>query len=130
VSSRRSTRPVRAAVVAGLALIALSLGAWITTGREGYTRWPDAKLDAADQPTSAEAHDLLDDIGLATDEDPPPPTIESRFALGLMPSGADPKHVISVVSASTIGLAMVIAGAIFHRPRGRKTAPHGKEPRT
>lgn len=129
MSARRPTRAARAVVGVGLVLIVGSLGAWALTGREGYTRWPDAKLSAADQPAPDATDDLLDDIGLTTSEDPAP-SIESRFAFGLAPSGLDPKHLISVAPASGLGVAMVGAGVIHRRRAGRASVPTREERRT
>jgi len=104
-------------VLAGLvALTAASL--WFATGREGYTRWPNAKLAAADTGTSAAEDDLLADIGIET-EPTADADIQSRFAFGLVPGGADPKHLLSLVSALSVsavlaGLAGVIARHEHH----------------
>jgi hypothetical protein len=86
-----------------------ALGAWAMTGREGYTRWPDVKLEQTDAPMSEGEEDLFADIGFETeDEAEETPDIESRFAFGLVPGGMGPKYMISVASA--VALAVGISG--------------------
>lgn len=99
---------------------------WIATGREGYTRWPNAKLAAADTGTSDAEDDLLADIGI--DTEPAENTdIQSRFAFGLVPGGADPKHLLSL--ASSLGLAAALAalaGVIARHERDTPTPDAGE----
>lgn len=99
-----------------LVAAAVSLGAiagWLATGREAFTRWPDARLEAADRPATEAEGDLLADIGLA--DESAPARIESRFALGLLPSGADPRHLVSVATAVATSLALSGAGLLKRR---------------
>lgn len=101
----------RALVVTGLALVILPAVLWAVTGREGYTRWPDSRLASADAPPSTDQLDLFEDIGLTTRaEVHAQPTIESRFALGLLPGGFTPKYLASVATVSFIGTGMLIVG--------------------
>lgn len=109
----------RLVVLAGLGLTVASVLAWVATGSEGYTRWPDAKLEAADKPSSPEDMDLLEDIGLTNLGDAQgQPKIESRFALGLLPGGFTPRYLVSVASMATVGVALCGIGALVMR-RGR-----------
>lgn len=106
-----------ARTVLHLVAAAISLGAivgWLATGREAFTRWPDARLEAADRPATEAEGDLLADIGLA--DEPAPARIESRFALGLLPSGADPRHLVSVATAVAISFALAGVALLKRRP--------------
>lgn len=101
-----------------LLVIILALGAWIMTGSEGYTRWPDTKLELTDAPVSEAEDDLLADIGFdSVGEDGESPDIESRFVFGLVPSGASPKHLISVATAVAfaVGLSATATIILFRR---------------
>lgn len=113
MSARSALAMVAAAVSIGAA------AGWLATGREAFTRWPDARLEAADRPNAPAEDDLLADLGLA--DGPAPARIESRFALGLLPSGADPRHVVSVATAAAISLAL--AGVALLRRRPSPEAP-------
>lgn len=103
--------------------VVLTINTWVATGREGYTRWPNSKLQQADAPSSETEDDLLADIGFETAEEPETlPDIESQFALGLVPGGFDPKHLISVasVTACALGISAIAAVATLkskHSPR-------------
>jgi hypothetical protein len=111
----------RLLMVAGLGLVVAPVLVWAATGREGYTRWPDAKLAASDVATPQEDADLFEDIGLATeDETHARPDIQSRFALGLLPGGLTPKHMISVASVATVGVVLGGVGVVSMRC-GRRT---------
>lgn len=99
-----------------LVIMVVALSLWAATGREAFTRWPDAKLEQADAETSDSELDLLADIGL--DTEPAGETdIESRFAFGLLPSGADARHLPSVAMAAVLAVATVVV----LRLRGRRT---------
>ena len=107
--------------VAGIVLTGAALGAWIATGREGFTRWPDAKLAGADAAPSADENALLAEAGFNDDsgKTASAPDIQSRFAFGLVPSGGDPKHLVSVATA--VALAAAASGAtLVLRARRRK----------
>jgi hypothetical protein len=109
----KSTRIVP---LCSLSLVAACIAVWMATGREVFTRWPNARLEASDAPVSASEQDLLEEIGI----DAAPPTdaaaLESRFAFGLLPSGADPAHLASVATglfaaATLSGVALAVARA-------------------
>ncbi len=110
---------VRKIVLAGSAVLSLgAIGVWLATGREGYTRWPDARLEQADAPPPAGEADLLASAGL-TEKSASAPTIRSRFALGLLPGGLDPKHLVSVAAvlgASTGAAAITLIVARKRTP--------------
>jgi hypothetical protein len=110
----------RLLLAAGLGLVFAPVLVWAATGREGYTRWPDAKLAASDAATSREHADLFEDIGLTTEEETfARPDIQSRFALGLLPGGFTPRHLVSVASVATLGIGLCGVGAIAMRRGGR-----------
>ena len=100
------------------AIVLASLGAWFATGREGYTRWPDARLEAADAPVSKDEQDLLSEIGVDAEAPAEAGKIESRFAFGIVPGGPDPRHLLSV--ATGCALAGVISGVttVIRRIKG------------
>ena len=106
----RTTAQV-AALLIGLA----SVGAWLATGREGFTRWPDARLEASDAPVSEAEQDLLDEIGVGSEPAPESARIESRFAFGLLPGGADPKHLPSVATGLLLAAGVSAAAMLRHR---------------
>ncbi|MBX3374774.1 MAG: hypothetical protein KF817_13155 [Phycisphaeraceae bacterium] len=100
---------VRAVHLVSAAIVVACAAVWLATGREAFSRWPDARLDAADAPIARAEEDLLDEIGI----DLGPAAVgagrlESRFALGLLPGGADPKHLASV--ATGIGVSLMASG--------------------
>ncbi len=103
--------------------VILAITTWVATGREGYTRWPNSKLQQADAPSNEAEDDLLTDIGFATVEDTETlPEIKSQFALGLVPGGFDPMHLLSVASVTTSalgvsGIAAFAAWKSHHSPR-------------
>ncbi len=99
--------------VGGLLVVASSVLIWYATGAEGYTRWPDARLEQADAlPVAGEA-DLLADVGFTDQsQEQNTPKIQSRFALGLVPGGVDPPHLLSValMALGAIGVSGAVAG--------------------
>lgn len=116
-----------------LVAFAGSVALWLATGCEGYTRWPNRRLELADAaPAAGEAALLAEagfdggaepaDPGSATSDGSAPapvrvsgPIIESRFAFGLVPGGFDAAHLVSV---ATVGvLAGAVAGATLLRVR-------------
>lgn len=100
-------RPFRVAQIAAAAIALAAAAVWMASGREGFTRWPNAKLEAADAPLGEEAAALFDDIGLAEPGAPASgPALQSRFALGLLPGGFDPRHLLSVLTL------LLLAGAV------------------
>lgn len=112
MSTPRTSCRARALVCTGLTLVILPAVLWAITGSEGYTRWPDSKLASAGAPPSTDQLDLLEDIGLTTKEEVrEQPSIESRFAFGLLPGGFTPKYLPSVSTVSLLGTVMLIAGA-------------------
>ncbi|MFM7261928.1 MAG: hypothetical protein ACKO3W_15160 [bacterium] len=116
------------AVLASVFLVAGSLVAWAVTGRETFTRWPNARLEASDAPISKSEEDLLGEIGIDAAPSSEAATIESRFAFGLLPSGADPRHLLSV--ATTCLAAATVPGAVVLHARWRRgTEQRGTEPR-
>ena len=110
----------RTAHVAALLIGLASVGAWIATGREGFTRWPDARLEASDAPVSDAEQDLLDELGIGTTTDAPT-GIESRFAFGLLPGGIDPRHAISVATVCTAAAATAAASRLISYAHARRT---------
>ncbi|MBL4698831.1 MAG: hypothetical protein JKX70_08350 [Phycisphaerales bacterium] len=105
-----------------LLIVVLALGAWLTTGSEGYTRWPDTKLALTDAPVSEAEDDLLADIGFETDDQAEEaPDIESRFVFGLVPGGIDPKHLISVATAIAFALGVSATATIISFRRKSKS---------
>lgn len=116
----------RTAHVAALLIGLASVGAWIATGREGFTRWPDARLEASDAPVSDAEQDLLDEIGVGSEPASESDRIESRFAFGLLPGGADPKHLPSVatglVLATGVSAVSMLRRRLTRNP-SRETTP-------
>lgn len=103
----------------GAGLLMLAILAWIFTGREGYTRWPNAKLEQADVAATAEESDLLADIGFDdSGEQVPIPELESRFAFGLVPGGSDPQHLLSVASTAAISIGLIAFAAVCRTSPG------------
>lgn len=120
-------RPSTVLHVAGLILLAGSLAAWAATGREGYTRRPNHKLASADTPPSAAEDDLLADIGIETAEErEQTPTIESRFAFGLVPGGITPGHLPSVATAALCAGVLSASGLVISR--GRRASTQASQP--
>lgn len=111
------TNLVKLILVLGVLLVVAPLGLWFATGSEGYTRWPNAKLRAADAEISQEEVDLLADIGFDDTERSaePEPEIESRFAFGLLPGGFDPKHLLSVTPVACAGGVLVGTAIVLGR---------------
>ena len=107
------------ALLIGLA----SVGAWFATGREGFTRWPDARLEASDAPVSEAERDLLEEIGVGSEPASESARIESRFAFGLLPGGADPKHLPSVAAGLALATGLSAAAVL----RRRLTRNHSRE---
>lgn len=113
-------RPGTVVHLGGAALIATALAVWAATGREGFTRWPDQRLAQSDASPAPGESELLAEAGF-TNPAQAHPDIQSRFALGLVPGGENPAHLLSVAMA--IGLAVaassvVIAARLIQR-RGR-----------
>ncbi|MFI4881376.1 MAG: hypothetical protein ACIAQU_02200 [Phycisphaerales bacterium JB064] len=110
----------RLLLAAGVGLVIAPALVWVATGREGYTRWPDAKLAASDTGQSEEHLDLLEDIGLTTEEEVmAQPDIESRFALGLLPGGFTPKYLVSAAPLAVFGVGLFGAGLFATRRSSR-----------
>jgi hypothetical protein len=107
----------RATHLFGLALVALCGAAWLATGRETFTRWPNARLEASDAPVSESEANLLGEIGIDSPAAPGAPAIESRFALGILPSGGDPAHLMSVATALVAALFLSASVVLFNRSR-------------
>ncbi|MBL9149031.1 MAG: hypothetical protein JNM94_10095 [Phycisphaerae bacterium] len=115
-------RATRAIYVVAAVAVAGAVALWLATGREGYTRWPNAKLEQADAAPAAGESDLLGEIGFSDGAAARPSAdIQSRFAFGLVPGGFDPKHLLSV--AAVAGLAGAASVASFAIGRlGRRHA--------
>jgi len=96
--------------------VVLSVGVWLGTGRETFTRWPNAKLESADVAPTEGEEDLLASIGF---EEPHTSSqmldIESRFAMGLVPGGFDPKHLLSVATCTFAGIGLAVFPMISGR---------------
>lgn len=105
------------------AATAASVAGWLATGAEGFTRWPDARLENADAPPVHGEAELLEEAGFMTQaEASAEPDIRSRFALGLVPGGADPAHLISVATCAA-GAAIASGTAALARKRRRMPVP-------
>lgn len=112
---------VKLAHTLAAAIVLASLGAWLATGREGYTRWPDARLEAADAPVSQDEQDLLSEIGVDAAAPAEAGKIESRFAFGLVPGGPDPKHLLSVATGCARACAISGVAIVTRRMKGRSS---------
>lgn len=111
---------VRAVHLASAAIVVACAATWLATGREAFSRWPDARLDAADAPIPGAEEELLHEIGIDIASAAGGERFESRFALGLLPGGADPKHLASV--ATGIGVSLMASGIAEIGARlGRRT---------
>ena len=117
MNTGNSAHLVKLLLTVGFLLIVVPTGLWVATGSEGFTRWPNAKLQAADAEVSQEQIDLLADIGFEDDarQAEPEPEIESRFAFGLVPGGFDPKHLLSVAPLGGAGVVMVGVAVVLYR---------------
>lgn len=92
--------------IAAASLIGVACIVWIATGAEGYTRWPDERLARSDAPRAEGESELLSEAGFADDHaQATTPDIQSRFALGLMPGGFTPHHLLSVVTVAAVALS-------------------------
>ena len=121
-------KPHHAVHVAGVVLTSAALVAWSVTGREGFTRWPDEKLAGADAAPSEDESALLAEAGFNEPGKPATaPDIQSRFALGLAPSGGDPKHLLSVATA--VAAAVIASGATLAWRARRRRQEHGSNER-
>lgn len=107
-SSRKPIILIAACAIIGAA------AAWWLTGREGFTRWPNERLEQADRSTPQAEKDLLDELGVGAPSDGVS-TIESRFAFGLLPGGPDPKHALSVATVVAIAVMSVTAWMMVGR---------------
>lgn len=110
-----------------LVAFAGSVALWLATGCEGYTRWPNRRLEQADAAPAAGEAALLAEAGFdgtaepsasdsATSSDSAPspvrvsgPSIESRFAFGLVPGGLDAPHLVSVATVGALAGAVACA---------------------
>jgi hypothetical protein len=108
--------------VAPVLIMVVALALWASTGREVFTRWPDAKLEQADVAASDSELDLLADIGL--DAEPAGNDLESRFAFGLLPSGGDPRHLASAASAVVLAVATAFVIHLRTRRSHQSTVDH------
>ena len=112
--------------VVGVAITAGSLAVWYATGSEGYTRWPNERLAQADAPPADGESELLADAGFTDNSTQlPRPDIQSRFALGLLPGGPDPRHLLAVatvVAASATASVVVVFGSAVTRRVGRRSS--------
>lgn len=113
------SRPRMATCTAAAACV-LAMAAWLLTGMEGFTRWPNERLEQADQATSRAEQDLLDELGIGTTTDAPT-GIQSRFAFGLLPGGIDPRHAISVATVCTAAAATAAASRLISYAHARRT---------
>jgi hypothetical protein len=107
-------------IVVTLCVVAIlgSLVAFLATGMHPYTRFRDQEIEAANAETGLS--DLFADSGEA-----PPEAVESKNAIGFLPSGPGLSS-ISVVSIS--GPAVVVIGAVWWLGRRGKAsgAPAGE----
>lgn len=96
-------RASRAVHMVGTLAVLGSVAAWVGTGTEGYTRWPNARLEQADAPPPPGQNDLLAEAGFSDNDKPASHAdIRSRFAFGLVPGGMDPKHLLSVATIAAL----------------------------
>ncbi len=107
------SRPRMVACAAAAACV-LAVAAWLLTGMEGFTRWPNERLEQADQASSRAEQDLLDELGVGAPA-AGGRTIESRFAFGLLPGGLDPSHALSVATVFGTVAMMVTALVLLGR---------------
>ncbi len=108
------------AIAAGATVASVAL--WLVTGGEMFTRWPNARLEASDTAVMAEESELLGELGLRTPEQLGAASIESRFAFGLLPGGADPAHLLSTATVTL--LAALASGSVIALHRARSSAIH------
>jgi hypothetical protein len=109
--------------VGGACLVAVAIAVWAATGAEGFTRWPDERLANADAPPAPGENELLAEAGFSGgEEESPPPNIHSRFALGLLPSGADVPHLLSVASVVGAAAAASCLSVVTRRCCGARVA--------
>jgi hypothetical protein len=101
-------------------VLAGALAAWLITGREGYTRWPDEKLARSDAPPSQAEEELLGDVGFETEADRAAQVdVQSRFAFGLVPGGLDLLHLPSIASAGALAVALSASAVLWRALRSR-----------
>ena len=106
-----------------------SVLAWVATGREGYTRWPDERLARSDAPPAAVEAELLAEAGLSDEATPSAPEIRSRFALGLVPGGFDPAHLLSVAGVVAVSFMLVAGTLTVHLFQCRRRGAASSSPR-
>lgn len=118
----------------GVGCTAAAVGLWYATGAEGYTRWPDPRLEASDAPHASGEDELLAEVGFGeAGSAAPRHDIQSRFAFGLVPGGLDPQHLLSVATvaaaATAASASTLAAGAMCRSRRARPSSPT-QPPRT
>ena len=123
-------RPGTAVHITGAAIVAASLALWAATGREGFTRWPDQRLAQSDAPPAPGETELLAAAGFTDSAHTPArPDIQSRFAFGLIPGGATPRHLISVATALALAIGASSTVSVIRLARN-STHPHAGAART
>ena len=116
-------KPAVALHGASALLVAAAVAAWLVTGTEGYTRWPDEKLARSDAPSSEVEDELLADVGFETEDDRAAQAdVESRFAFGLVPGGLDLQHLPSIASAGALAILMSASALMCRALRKRDEA--------
>jgi len=94
--------------------IASSLVAFATTGARPYTRFRDKEIERANSET--DLSDLFSESGAP--QEPPPEAVESRNAIGFLPSGPG-LSAISVVTVSVPAIGLFCVMWWVGRRRGR-----------
>ncbi len=96
-------------IALGAAVAAQALVLWNATGRAAWTRYYDADRAAREAEQESLA-DLFEGTGIH-DAHGELEEIPNRFALGMLPSGAD-RHVVSVLTIGGPGALMMVGGVV------------------
>lgn len=113
VQSSPRPRPGKWLIATAITLLAAGAILWLATGREGFTRWPSAKLAASDRPPTQEDTELLSSLGFMPEQKDAPPQLGNKFAFGLLPGGFDAKHLPSVLLCVCVSSAL-LGAVVLH----------------